>query len=816
MLTGGRLHIQRVYLLVLVLGLLSAPLSGCVTLPDPESTQDNKTDTIGQATPTQTIGQSFVSRRARLEGIGLWLSTDDSDGTLVVELFHRLDDPSPLSTLKLNFGDIVDNEVTQIKFPTQDDPPYQSYFIQLKTETGTVRVLGSNQGHYPKGRAHLNGEPIEGDIAFRVSYDYNWKSVLDDLGKGFDHWWVILPLGILLVLPGWHLLSLSGSREHFGVCQQIAISVGLSLAIVPLLMLWTTTFGLSLARYHVWIIAIVLLVITLLHPLLRRLRIRPLQPPRLEPEFIKRQSPPLIWIALLAILTFSLFVRMAMVRDLAAPAWVDSVHHGLLTRLILETGALPSTYSPFFPPEVNNYHVGFHSMLAFFQWLSGWELPEAMLLFGQVLNALTILAVFLLTTTLLKDETAGVFAALIAGLMTPMPAYYASWGRYTQLAGLLVLPVGLVWVQQVIEANESRLLSKKNLPLFLINSITLAGTFLIHYRVITFLGCLLLAYLVGQTSLRKIPKALGYLLWTGLGSVVLTFPWLIPAIADLLIPKATLWINEATAISEINWRYLTPALGQQSLILAGVGLVWGLIRRQRFVLTLVLWVGLLFVLANPGLLGLPDAGFVNPTSVEISLFMPIAVLGGYVFSQIIQLWKQALPAAWTKVGIGIFVLGIPVLAIFAATKLLPTLNPVTFLFREADRPAMTWITENIPLEETILINPEGWGYGLYIGHDGGYWIAPLTGRQTLPPPLLYGLGAPEYIRQTNETIEEVIASNTDPPRLWELMQKQDIQYIYLGGRGGMISADALNVSPLFEVRYTRQGVWVFEALPEEK
>jgi hypothetical protein len=129
---------------------------------------------------------------------------------------------------------------------------------------------------------------------------------------------------------------------------------------------------------------------------------------------------------------------------------------------------------------------------------------------------------------------------------------------------------------------------------------------------------------------------------------------------------------------------------------------------------------------------------------------------------------------------------------------------------------MTWISENIPTEETILINPEGWGYGLYIGHDGGYWIAPLTGRRTIPPPVLYGLGPPEYINQINETIEEVIASSGDPQRLWELLGEQDIQYIYIGGRGGVLSASQLNESPLFEALFTRQGVWVFEALPEEK
>ena len=68
-----------------------------------------------------------------------------------------------------------------------------------------------------------------------------------------------------------------------------------------------------------------------------------------------------------------------------------------------------------------------------------------MLILGQVLNALMIFPVYLLTNKLVKDKTAGIVAAFIIGLITVMPAYYTSWGRYTQLAGLLVLPTTIVW-----------------------------------------------------------------------------------------------------------------------------------------------------------------------------------------------------------------------------------------------------------------------------------------------------------------------------------------------------------------------------------
>ena len=130
-----------------------------------------------------------------------------------------------------------------------------------------------------------------------------------------------------------------------------------------------------------------------------------------------------------------------MVRDYATPTWVDSVHHGLITRLILEQGGFPASYAPYLDIQITEYHPGFHSVLASFIWLSGLSIDQAMLILGQVLNALAIFASYLFTVSLLSDRRAGLLAAAITGLFTPMPAYYTSWGRYTHLAGMLILPV---------------------------------------------------------------------------------------------------------------------------------------------------------------------------------------------------------------------------------------------------------------------------------------------------------------------------------------------------------------------------------------
>jgi len=120
------------------------------------------------------------------------------------------------------------------------------------------------------------------------------------------------------------------------------------------------------------------------------------------------------------------------------------------------------------------------------------------------------------------------------------------------------------------------------------------------------------------------------------------------------------------------------------------------------------------------------------------------------------------------------------------------------------------VGENVPSTETILINPFLWGYGFYSGQDGGAWIPALAERATMPPPVLYGLGTPEHIREVNEICRQAIEDSHDPQALYDLLQANNIRYIYLGARGGTISPQALRDSPLFELIYDRDGVRIFK------
>jgi hypothetical protein len=119
--------------------------------------------------------------------------------------------------------------------------------------------------------------------------------------------------------------------------------------------------------------------------------------------------------------------------------------------------------------------------------------------------------------------------------------------------------------------------------------------------------------------------------------------------------------------------------------------------------------------------------------------------------------------------------------------------------------------ENLPKNDTVLINPFLWGYNLYAGNDGGYWITPLAGLNTLPPAVLYnfdfsGTNTERITTNTQKAYE--LASK--PEALHQLMFETGIRYIYIGARGGVLSPKALLNSPLFTVRYHQDGAYLFE------
>jgi hypothetical protein len=807
---GINFHLPKCRLVILLVMIASAlSLAGCVSMQDAEVSQVYRADQVGVITSEQDLGQSFISRRSGLNSVQVYLrplgeQTQWPDQVLTLRLFHSPQDATPLAQSRLTLQALAQQNPMAFNFTPQNDPPQTSYYLELSVDSGQVAVSGRNDDQYPDGQLYVDGTPQDKDISFSTSYDYGLAAAWLDLQTWLSRVWLLFPLLLGLWLPGRLLLRLTRFDGRLDVAERVAISVGLSLSLTPTLMIWTTLLGLRWTAGSVWAGALILLAGYLW-----------LQREALLHFFRNLGSyrPNPILLALLAVVLFSSGLRLAMVRDLSASPWVDSIQHAMITQMIVEQGRFPASYAPYIQLDTASYHSGFHSNLAVFLWLSGLDVATGMLWFGQVLNALMVLAAYQFTKLATRSGLAGVIAALICGVFTPMPAYYTSWGRYTQLAGLLILPTAITFIAYIFKTS-----SGERRWAFLLAVLAASGLTLTHYRVLAFMVCLVLPFLLvsflsslGEPSQRKdFLRGLAWLAGAGLATILLTLPWIPATLETLVLPRSGVAAQPPSFFSDFAWGYLNSAWGQQSLWLATGGLLLALLRRWKLAVVLALWVGLMFLLANLGALRLPGGNFINNSSVEISLFLPVAALGGYFVADLFDLARAHLPAWGTPALAGLLVLGSAAVAVLAGRALLPILNPVTMLFREGDRPAIAWVGENIPADASILINPFSWGYGIYAGNDGGYWIVPLAQRRTLPPPILYGYDDnPARLRARINFEKQVLDLSSDPAGLHALLLEQHIDYIYLGVRGGALSPSLLSHDPGFQVLYAHGGAWVF-------
>jgi hypothetical protein len=813
------MNLGRRFLITAAVLILALGLAGCVTLTDFEASQEYRAQVAAATRSNRSIGQTFVARRPGLNSIQLWLRLGSGQppagATMTVELLTSPDNGAPLFTTRIPLTVVAGASPTAIVLPPRADPPNTPYYLRLTSPDQVVEALGRSEDAYPFGQVYSGDQPMDADLAFRLTYDYGMSAFIGDLRSAVGNLYLLLPLLAVVVLPGWTFLELSGLIRRFDFAEQIGLAVGLSLSILPIILLWTSSAGMHWSTTG-YIIALLLCAGLAVSLAWRRIGFRP----RLQLDWIS--------LGLGAVLIASAVLRLIMIRDLSAPAWVDSIHHALLTRLVMQSGSYPSSYAPFIEIASASYHTGYHVALAIFTQLAGLDLLSGMLIYGQALNTLAIFSVYLFTKTLFQHRLAGLIAALTSGLVTLMPAYYTSWGRYTQLAGMLIFPACLTFLLLLAEQppadSEAPLVKQRTIRLSLLvgAGITFGGVFLVHYRVLGFLILILAAGLVielfrrirSQTIWREMwLRGVHYLL-AALIALGLTAPWWPSTLQSVISPNLAPVQNTTQPLFvDFTWGYLTVGLGVYMLALAGLGLMWGMFQRKPIAFTLGLWAILLFTAGNLYYFGLPGAGFLTNASIEIMLYLPISALCGYLLGWVVESWGEFVPGrarpiyflAILAVGVWVGWLGF--------RSLMVTINPVTILFRQSDRPAMEWIRRNLPADGRVLINLTIWNFPTYAGNDGGYWISALGERATFPQPLLYGLtNDRKMIDRTARIGKKILDAGSDPSTLFELMKEVGTNYIYLGGRGGGYSARALRYSPLFNLRYQKDGVWLFERI----
>jgi hypothetical protein len=658
----------------------------------------------------------------------------------------------------------------------------------------------------------------------------------------------------LYAVPGCALLALlwrDAASAPLSAIERFALGSALGITLPPLLLLLTWVAGATWSHTATFLyVAAGLLTLLIAH----------------RSRLVTRYTVTgITWrpaVGLAGLLLAVLALRLYMARDIPVGLFGDSLHHTLITQLLVDNGGLFRSWAPYAPLTTFTYHFGFHANTAFFHWLTGEAPARATVLAGQIHSSLALCGAFALGTRLTRlgggrpalATLAGLLAALATGFVNPQPAYYVNWGRYTQLAGQVALPaIVLCWLQ-IMQLNLQPASKQTFIRLSLLCGVATAGLLLTHYIVSAFAAVFVLIFwganFIRAIQARRWLRMTGYMALAALIGLALAAPWIANTSSGYLTRNTAGMVSgavdarrvaEYSALGPLTPEFVNP------WVLAGafVGMLLAVRKRHWLMAALAGCAAGMFVLITPATFGLPGAGVINVFTGYIGLYVPLAPLAGFgAAASIDELRLRA--AAYARRRRAAFALAaaraISLAAALAVTGViiygLAWQQRVVDLKRfqlvtPADIAAMAWVRANTPADARFLVNAfPAYGGTLLAGNDAGWWLPYLAGRASTLPPITYGsergvTDRPEVQALTvdvwarlrgrpfTDATPVTIALNTSAAH--GVLKQAGITHVYIGANStppraasDHLDVDALRNDNAFALVYDAGGVLIFK------
>lgn len=812
-------------------------LAGCTTwlvpnpLQRPIQTQHTSTSLL---VPGSRLGQTFSSSLDGLQAVSIYLQSNAvPQGALRLRVYAANAAPlafsspaagSPLAEAAVDLAQQSGASELTFSFPPLESTAAHDLYLELELVASADAGLEISIGpadSYLDGALYSNDAAQEAQLTFRLAYDRSRAALgfARDVASGT----VWIGLGMLLaLLPGWALLDLlPGGLLPDSLAARLGLASGLGMAVYPLLLQWCWVFGWQPGALAAWGPALLAGVYLLVRR--RRLAARLDKPGSLA----------------LGLLLLSVFTRAGAVHGLPVPTWGDSYQHSLITQLILDHGGLFQSWQPYTELPTFTYHFGFHSFAAVLSWVSGLAAPQAVLWAGQAAGILAVLALVPLAEKIGQTGWAAPAVILLIALLSPMPAFYANWGRYTQLAGQVILPVFL-WLcagllaPATVPSQPNR--DRQRLAALL--AVAAAGLALTHLRVLILAALYPIVQLFISLGTPGRLRRLVWLAGAGLVGFIFYLPWFINSFGGRLVSIFVQQVSTPLSVvrqslGEIDWsldlgQFLPPWLW----LMLAVSLGWSVWRRLRLSLPLLVWSALALLAANPQWLDLPGSAVIGAFTLYIAAYLPLGILAGALLGSGLAAVFDRPPnqdpthlaaPVWLRAGILVCLL----LAGLAGARLrLADIRPQVYaLVTRPDERASLWLQANLPAQSRLLVNAFPAFYGsAVVGADGGWWLPLLAQRPTTLPPINYTFEAepwPGYRQAVNGLVADIARLGIDHPQVLAELQQQGVTHLYLGQRQGglnnpgppLLQAAALQESPYFNPIYHQDRVWIFEVLP---
>ncbi|MBN1371474.1 MAG: hypothetical protein JW987_06000 [Anaerolineaceae bacterium] len=803
-------RLRRVLAFALLVSLI---LSGCGSFTNAE--QLDYSETI-YADGTYPVGQTFYASFNGLTGIDVYLEPpNDLQSEVTLHVRQTPHDTTDLASARLPADRLNGPGYYRFSFPAIKQSTLKGYYFFIAVaDPDTIVVKAGPGAGYVDGSAYRDHEPIDQQVAFRLAYDIP-QAIGGLLLEGLRWIYFLLVMIFLYVLPGWVMLPLALPSVKSTVWfSRVALSAGVSLAVYPILFLFTHIIGIRAGAFYAWVPGGAALVY-LLYPLwTRRKTLLPLKIrlPKLTAEGI----------ALFFVVSLIIFSRFWVIRTVNAPFWGDSYQHTMITQLLIDHKGLFSSWLPYADLHSFTYHFGFHAATVVFHWVTNLGAIQSTLWVGQILNILAVLVVYPMAVRFTGQCWAGVVAVLFAGLLSNYPMYYVNWGRYTQLAGQVILPVAIVMIFEAFERE------KADYRLAIGTGIVLAGLGLTHYRILILVALLLLArgiFLIGTTPKYKF--LFRNMVVMGASAGIVFLPWFINVYGGVLLNRTiSIWTSGATATTGQGAAVPVDAVGLESYYPLSLWLAAILIclvvfwKRERELSSFILWFFFSLVLVNNHWLGLSIYENIGNFTILIMAYLWIGVVFGAGIVWLMQVVKLD-HARWAGVAL---ILPVFLVATLGFKDRITVLDPIKHsLLTRPDEKAMAWIDQNLPEDAIFLVNSFlAFRGSSAVGSDGGWWLPVAGHRSTTLPPLLYDIEEgprPDYKAWVNLLTAAIEGSGVTSPEVQQMLKERGVTHVYIGQQQGRVNNSGTVLDPLklaedtfFRIVYHHDHVWVFEIL----
>lgn len=761
--------------------------------PDPATGQERSDRLAGALDAGHSLEQTFIAGRDELCAIDVFPRIPPGRLNARYTLTLRLREDGAAADLAVTHIRLVDARARQrITFPFAAQPHSRGKGYVLRVETDapadTVSLLASAEDAYFDGELRQNGLPAGFDLTFRAHTAILTPGLLDELGGAAAEFGLLAGVTLLLSAAGTALLSLLDAWPDRGTAVRWLWGVGAGLALAPLVFLlagssnapWAFAglFGLALARVGlVW----------------TRTRRKPFA------GFKFKTLHPVDW-GLPLLFLWALAVRLLQIRDILVPSWVDGLEHIQMAQSILDAGRMPGGLL---------YHVGFHAQAALLYNLTGLPIPRLMVLFGQLISALSGPALYVLVKGMYSNGTpeasaqgqkVGFTAALALTVFPSLPAYLINWGRYPFLLGLALLPFTLAATIAALRQPPGR----AALGRYALAAALLGGQLLSHYGTLSFWLSFTLVFLAIERPawIRQVRPRQAVMAGLGLLALMLLAGYL--RFGDNLAGKLSTAVAESRQVSEEPdyssiWQ-INLRTGGVWLVLAGAGgALWTGLRARKALFLSAGWFlaqAALIALQSPWL-GFALASYAN---LLLALPLPLAILAGCLLAELLPDHESDAqekpggrgPTVIQAIGWKRLWSAAALIALAAAGGLSQTgiLNPTTLLYGPGDDQAAAWIRANLPPGAHFLVNSRAWSGAKIVPADGGGWIAIMTGRETT------------FIEDKNQLAH-----------LPETIARENISHVYLGRFSGYLAHSTFEQDPTHYRRiYHEGGIDIYEVI----